>query len=333
MTILPYNVGTHFQDERTHRMKTRPLQELTTERANPVSADLDLKSALDIARIINAEDAKVATAVRRALPQIARAIDLVASQFRKGGRLLYVGTGTSGRIGALDASEIPPTFATDPALVQYIIAGGTRALGAEAEASEDSRDLGRSEMASRKPGTNDVVIGIAASGRTPFTIAAVELARKRGARTIALTCNRNSPLERAAHFAIVTDVGPEVLTGSSRMKAGSAQKMVLNMITTGAMTRLGYVYGNLMVNLRPKNSKLSERGISILQRAAHLDREAARHALRQAGNDVPVALVMLRAAVSRAQAARALEATAGHVRNAITRAQNTKAKSRVNPVK
>ena len=305
-------------------MKSKPLYDLTTERSNATSADLDLKSGVEIARIINAEDAKVAIAVRRAVPQIGRAIDLVAAQLRKGGRLIYVGSGTSGRIGALDAAEIPPTFAASPALVQYIIAGGPRALGAEAEASEDAGELGRAEMAKRKPGQKDIVIGIAASGRTPFTIAAVEYARSRGAQTIALTCNRDSPLERAAHFAIVTDVGPEVLTGSSRMKAGTAQKMVLNMITTGAMTRLGYVYGNLMVNLRLKNKKLSERGVTILQWAADLDRETAREALQRAGNDVPVALVMQKAGVTRPEAAKALRATAGHVRKAISFAQRSK---------
>jgi N-acetylmuramic acid 6-phosphate etherase len=305
-------------------MKAKPLYDLTTERSNAASADLDLKSGVEIARIINAEDAKVAIAVRRAVPQIGRAIDLVAAQFRKGGRLIYVGTGTSGRIGALDAAEIPPTFAASPTLVQYIIAGGPKALGAEAEASEDSGELGRAEMAKRKPSKNDVIIGIAASGRTPFTIAAVEYARSRGAQTIALTCNRDSPLERAAHFAIVTDVGPEVLTGSSRMKAGTAQKMVLNMITTGAMTRLGYVYGNLMVNLRLKNKKLSERGVTILQSATDLDREGAREALQQAGNDVPVALIMQKAGVTRQEAIKALKATAGHVRKAIALAQRSK---------
>jgi N-acetylmuramic acid 6-phosphate etherase len=305
-------------------MKAKPLYDLTTERSNAASADLDLKSGVEIARIINAEDAKVAIAVRRAVPQIGRAIDLVAAQFRKSGRLIYVGTGTSGRIGALDAAEIPPTFAASPTLVQYIIAGGPKALGAEAEASEDSGELGRAEMAKRKPSKNDVIIGIAASGRTPFTIAAVEYARSRGAQTIALTCNRDSPLERAAHFAIVTDVGPEVLTGSSRMKAGTAQKMVLNMITTGAMTRLGYVYGNLMVNLRLKNKKLSERGVTILQSATDLDRESAREALQQAGNDVPVALIMQKAGVTRQEAIKTLKATAGHVRKAIALAQRSK---------
>lgn len=305
-------------------MTPRSLKDLPTERPNPTSRDFDEKSSLEIARIINDEDAKVAPAVQRALPQIARAVDLVAAQMRKGGRLFYVGSGTSGRIGALDASEIPPTFSTSPKLVQYVIAGGERALGSEAEASEDSRELGRSEMKKRRPGKNDVVIGIAASGRTPFTIAAIEYARARGAQTIALTCNRKSPLEHAAHFTIVTEVGPEVLAGSSRMKAGTAQKMVLNMITTGAMTRLGYVYGNLMVNLRLKNSKLIERGINILQQAAGVEREEAHQALEIARHDVPVALVMLKAGVSRSQSAQALQATAGHVRKAIALAQKSK---------
>ena len=302
-------------------MTPRSLKDLTTERPNPTSHDFDEKSSLEIARIINSEDEKVAPAVKRALPQIARAIDLVAAQLRKGGRLFYVGSGTSGRIGALDASEIPPTFSTSPKLVQYIIAGGEKALGSEAEASEDSQELGRSDMKKRQPGKNDVVIGVAASGRTPFTIAAIEYARAHGAQTIAMTCNRKTPLEHAAHFAIVTEVGPEVLAGSSRMKAGTAQKMVLNMITTGAMTRLGYVYGNLMVNLRLKNSKLAERGINILQQAAGVERDAARRALSTAAQDVPLALVMLKAGVSRSEAARALQATTGHVRKAIALAQ------------
>ena len=308
----------------TIRMKSQPasLERLATERPNPASTDLDLKSSIEIARIINAEDRKVAAAVRRAIPQIGRAIDLIAAQLRKGGRLIYVGTGTSGRIGALDASECSPTFGIDPSKVQYIIAGGAKALAVPLEASEDSHAQGRAQMSKRKPGKNDVIVGIAASGRTPFTIAAVEYARSRGAQTIAVTCNRDSYLERAAHFAIVTEVGPEVLAGSSRMKAGSAQKMVLNMLSTGAMTRLGYVYGNLMVNLHLKNEKLAERGVTILEWAAGLEREEARRALRSTGNDVPIALVMLKAGVTRAQATRALKATGGHVRSAIGRAQS-----------
>src|SRR5438552_6857182 len=204
-----------------------------TERANPASARLDTKSALQIARTINAEDAKVAGAVKSALPQIARAIDTIADAFRRGGRLIYVGTGTSGRIAALDATECPPTFGTDPKMVQFIIAGGLPALASAVEADEDSREDGERAIASKNPGPKDVVVGIAASGRTPFTIAAIGYARFRGANTIAITCNKNTPLEKAADFAIVTEVGPEVISGSTRMKAGSAQKMVLNMLSSG----------------------------------------------------------------------------------------------------
>jgi N-acetylmuramic acid 6-phosphate etherase len=295
----------------------RDLRRLRTEQSHPDATDLDRKSALEIARLINAEDATVAAAVSSALPQIARAIDLVAAAIRKGGRLIYVGAGTSGRIAALDAAECPPTFNVSPRTVQFLIAGGPKALASAHEASEDDTQLARCEMAKRKPGRNDVVLGIASSGRTPFTVAAIEYARHHGAKTVALTCNRNSPLERAAHFAIVTEVGPEVLAGSSRMKAGTAHKMVLNMISTGAMTRLGYVYGNLMVNLSLKNEKLTQRAIAILERATEVDHETARHALEASGNRTPVALVMLAAKVSRAQAAAALKKSNGHVRQAI----------------
>ena len=252
-------------------------------------------SSLEIVRLINDEDSTVAPAVRRALPQIARAIDVVATALRAGGRLIYVGAGTSGRLGALDASEIPPTFNTDPRTVQYIMAGGAKALGSSTEASEDDTRLAVAEMKKRKPGKHDVVLGIASSGRTPFTTAAVDYARRRGAHTIALTCNRDSPLERAADFAIVTEVGPEVLAGSSRMKAGTAHKMVLNMISTGAMTRIGYVYGDLMVNVWTKNEKLIQRAIRIVEQATGADHEAASRALKASGNRTPVAVVMLAA--------------------------------------
>ena len=293
------------------------LRNLTTEKSNALSTDLDRKSSLEIARIINEEDARVAPAVQRALPQIAQAIDLIAAALSHGGRLIYVGTGTSGRIGALDASEIPPTFDTSPRMVQFIIAGGTKALATATEASEDSPTLGRKEMAKKKPGKHDVVVGMAASGRTPFTIAALEYARSRGAKTVAVTCNRNSRLGKSAHVEIVADVGPEVVAGSSRMKAGSAEKMILNMLSTGAMTRLGYVYGNLMVNLHLKNSKLRERGVNILEKTTGLDRTNAGKLLSDAGHSVPVALVMSKAGVSRAAAIAALKKSRGHVRNAI----------------
>jgi N-acetylmuramic acid 6-phosphate etherase len=305
----------------TSFMKSPLLSQLGTEQSNPASRNLDQKSALQIARIINTEDAKVAGAVRKALPQIARAIDEIARALSRGGRLIYVGTGTSGRIGALDASECPPTFGTDPEQVQYLIAGGPRALGEAVEASEDDAEIGRQEIAKRKPGRNDVVVGIAASGRTPFTIAAVQEARRRGARTVAVTCNPRSLLERAAHIAIVTQVGAEIVAGSSRMKAGTAQKMVLNMLSTGAMARLGYVYGNLMVRVKLKNQKLVERGITILADATGMDREAARFALEAAGNSVSTAVVMRKAKVSRAQAEFALKQTQGHLRQAISAAK------------
>jgi N-acetylmuramic acid 6-phosphate etherase len=298
------------------------LRILPTEQILSAAADLDRMSSLDIVRLINNEDATIAASVRRALPQIARAIDLVVAGLRHGGRLIYVGAGTSGRIGALDASEIPPTFNTDPRTVQFIMAGGPKALAASTEASEDDTALAVAEIKKRKPGKHDIVLGIATSGRTPFTIAAVEYARRRGARTIALTCNRNSPLQRAAEFAIVTEVGPEVLAGSSRMKAGTAHKMAVNMISTGAMTRLGYVYGNLMVNVWTKNEKLIQRATRILEQATGADHDDAARALRTSGNRTPIAVVMLAAGVTRSRAAAALKKTKGHVRQAIAIAKN-----------
>jgi N-acetylmuramic acid 6-phosphate etherase len=292
------------------------LGKLGTERTNPDATELDARSALEIARIINAEDARVAAAVERALPEIARAIDAIAQALSRGGRLIYVGAGTSGRIAALDASECPPTFNTDPRMVQYVIAGGSRALSHAAEINEDSPKLGRRDLAKKRPTKKDVVVGISASGRTPYTLGALEYARERGATTVAVTGNPGSAMERAAQIAIVVQTGPEVVAGSTRMKAGTAQKLVLNMLSTGAMTRLGYVYGNLMVNVHLKNRKLVERGLTILERAAGLDREAAKQALKAAGNSVPVALVMLKTGLGRAEAQRRLHAARSHVRRA-----------------
>lgn len=300
------------------------LDQLATEQPNPASADLDLKSSLEIAEIINAEDATVPAAVRRALPDIARAIDWIADALSRGGRLIYVGTGTSGRLAALDAAECPPTFNTNPKLVQFVMAGGPRALGAAVEADEDSRALGIQEIRKRKPNRRDVVMGVAASGRTPFTIAAVEYARRRGARTIALVCNPDSLLEQAAELAIVIETGPEVVSGSTRMKAGTAEKMVLNMLSTGAMVRMGLVYGNLMVNLHQKNSKLAARAVTIVSRALRINRNRAREALKSSGGNVPLAIVMHTAGVSRPEAESALKAESGHVRRAVDRAKAAK---------
>jgi len=305
------------------RAASSKLRHLLTEQLSPASRDLDEKSALQIARIINSEDARVPAAVKRVLPQIARAIDLIAACLGRGGRLIYVGTGTSGRIAALDAAECPPTFGTDPRIVDFVIAGGERALARAVEASEDSGRLGEQEIARKKPGKKDIVVGIAASGRTPFTIAAVKYARKRGAATVAVTCNHNSELGRSADLEIVTVVGPEVISGSTRMKAGTAQKMVLNMLSAGAMTRLGYVYGNLMVNIRLKNRKLFERGIRILQIATGRSQAEVESLLRLSGNRVPVALVMLKTGVNRATAERVLLQSHNNMRRAIRQAQRT----------
>ncbi|MBV9573156.1 MAG: N-acetylmuramic acid 6-phosphate etherase [Acidobacteriales bacterium] len=305
----------------------RTLRSLATEQPNPFSAGLEGKSALDIARVINREDQKVAVAVESALPQIARAIDWIAEALSTGGRLIYVGAGTSARIAALDAVECPPTYNTDPRTVQFVVAGGTKALASAVESNEDSRALGVREMRKKRPEKSDVIVGIAASGRTPFTVAAIEWARRAGAKTVAITSNPDTPLERAAQLAIVVETGPEVVGGSTRMKAGTAQKMVLNMLSTGAMVRLGFVYGNLMVNLHHGNTKLIDRSIRILQQSLALPRGQAKQMLRAAHNDVPAAIVMAKARVSREQAQDALKAARGHVRNAIRRAALSKERS------
>jgi len=293
------------------------LRKLGTEQANLATAGLDTRNARQIAEIINAEDAHVAFAVARALSGIARAIDAIAQALSSGGRLIYVGAGTSGRIAALDAAECPPTFNTDPEMVQFIMSGGERALGRAAEASEDWPALGRRDIAKRQPGKLDVVVGVSASGRTPYTVAALRYARSQGATTVAVTNNHGSWLERVADMAVVAEVGPEVVAGSTRMKAGTAQKLILNMLSTGAMARLGYVYGNLMVNVHVKNKKLWERGVTILEEAAGIKRAAADRALKAAGRSVPVALVMLKAGVGKAEARRRLKAARGNVRQAI----------------
>ena len=300
-----------------HDEQATLLQQLTTESQNEASQGLDTKSALEIARIISHEDAKVAGAVKKALPEIAAVIDQVARCLRDGGRLIYVGAGSSGRIAALDASECPPTYSTSPGQVQYIMAGGPKALASAVEVNEDSEELGQRDIARRRPTRKDVVVGVSASGSTPYVVAAVAYARARGAHTAAVTCNQATPLAEAADITVVADVGPEVVSGSTRMKAGTSQKMILNMITTGAMSRLGYVYENLMVNVHMQNSKLVERGIRILMSACGIDRAAAVETIKCAGRSVPVALVMLKAKVDKPEAVRRLAKSDGNVRLAI----------------
>lgn len=293
------------------------IYDLTTETPNDASQGFDTKSALEIARIINQEDQKVAAAVKKTLPEIAEVMDCVARNIRDGGRLIYIGAGSSGRIASLDACECPPYFSTDPHTIQYIMAGGPKALASPVEVNEDSEELGKRDIARRRPSRKDVVIGLSASGRTPYVVAAVAYARERGAHTACITCNKGTPLADASDIAIVVEVGPEVISGSTRMKAATAQKMVANMITTGAMTRLGYVYENLMVNVHMQNSKLVERGIGILVRACEISREQAVEVIKSAGRSVPIALVMLKAGVDKPEAVRRLSHSGGNVRRAI----------------
>ena len=293
------------------------LKELETERRNRATENLDTMSTLELVAAMNREDTVVPRAVKRVLPEIAKAVDAIADCFARGGRLIYVGTGTSGRIGALDAAECSPTFGTSPEMVRFLIAGGESALVKATEASEDSAELGRSDMAAMKPGKRDVVVGIAASGRTPYTIGALEYAVRKGAATIAIACNRGSALGKVAGIRIEVEVGPEVLTGSTRLKAGTAQKMICNMLTTGAMVKMGYVYSNLMVNMHLTNEKLVERGIVILEALVQVSRETALETMERADMCLPLALVMLKANASKSVSVKRLRQAKGNVRKAI----------------
>ena len=250
-----------------------------TEQENPLSKDLSSQSTAEIVALMNDEDAMVAVAVKRVLGDVEKAVDEIVARLAKGGRLFYTGTGTSGRLGVLDASECPPTFGVSPELVQGVIAGGYDACYRAVEASEDDAGAGAADLKARGFGGGDVLVGIAASGRTPYTVGAVKFAREVGAFTVALTCVPGSAITEAAELSIVPVVGPEVLTGSSRLKAGTAQKMVLNMISTATMVRLGYVSGNRMSNLQPKNIKLRERAVRIVMAETGVDEQTATSAL------------------------------------------------------
>jgi N-acetylmuramic acid 6-phosphate etherase len=285
-----------------------------SELRNPASKNLDRLSALQIVRLMNREDRKAAQAVGRALPSIARAVDAIAKAIRGGGRLIYVGAGSSGRIAVLDAAECPPTFGTSPKLVQALIAGGRKAVTGAVEGAEDSpanaaRDLRRIKLTRR-----DVVAGICASGTTPYVLGALRYASQVSAATIAITVNRHTPVARLADILIATDVGPEVLTGSTRLKSGTSQKMVLNMLTTAAMARLGHVYENLMIDVRASNRKVSQRMVRILAEASGKNMSAAEHALRQSGHNLRVALVMLKLRLPAKQAAKKLRDAKGNLR-------------------
>ena len=265
-----------------------------TEQRNAASKNLDRMNALEIVRLMNREDRKVAAAITRTLPAIARAVDAIVEAVRRGGRLIYVGAGSSGRMAVLDAAECPPTFGTSPKLVQALIAGGRRAVTGAVEGAEDSEENGARDLRAARVARRDVVVGIMASGTTPYVLSALRFARSRGATTVAITVNPNTPVARLAKILIATEVGPEVLTGSTRLKAGTAQKMVLNMLTTAAMARLGHVYENLMIDVKASNQKVSHRMVRILAEASGKQLSAAEDALRLARHNMRLALVMLK---------------------------------------
>jgi N-acetylmuramic acid 6-phosphate etherase len=293
------------------------LEHLLTERRNPVSEHIDTLPTVDILRVINDEDRKVADAVAAVLPHIARAVDGIVERFRAGGRLFYIGAGTSGRLGVLDAAECPPTFSVPAEMVQGIIAGGESALSRATEASEDDASSGERDLLARGFGAADTLAGIAASGRTPYVLGAIDAARRLGGLTIGIACSPGSPLAKAAEIAIELIVGPEVVTGSTRMKAGTATKLALNMITTASMIKLGYVYGNLMVNVQPRNEKLRDRARRIVRDAANVADDEAAALLAEAG-DVRTAIVMAKRSVSRDEARQLLSAAGGRIGKALT---------------
>ena len=293
------------------------LEHLLTEQANPASESIDTQPTEQILRIMNAEDGKVAGAVEQEIRAISRAVDATVSALQQGGRLFYIGAGTSGRLGVLDASECPPTFNVDPSLVQGIMAGGEEALSRSTEATEDDPAMGAADLLARGFSQRDVLAGIAASGRTPYVLGAVAEANRMGAVTIGISCTPNSELARSAQIAITPVPGPEILTGSTRLKAGTATKLVLNMLSTATFIRLGYVYGNLMVNVQPKNEKLVDRACRILSKATGASYEDSARMLAEAGGSVRTAIVVARTGLSRADAEKRLSAAGGRISQAI----------------
>lgn len=273
------------------------LEGLTTEARNEATKKIDQVSTLEMVTLINQEDQKVAQAIEKVLPQIATAIDAAAERFKKGGRLIYCGAGTSGRLGALDAIELTPTYSVSPERAFGILAGGEKAMYQAIEGAEDSKELAIEDLTQHQLTARDVVIAIAASGRTPYAVSAIEYGKKVGALTISVTCNNQSPMNQLAEIGIAPIVGPEVITGSTRMKAGSSQKMVLNMFSTGIMVKVGNIYQNLMVNVQPTNEKLIQRATNIIKEAAEIEESQAKEYLEAAQLEVAPAIVMAKAHV------------------------------------
>ncbi|MGB2590330.1 MAG: N-acetylmuramic acid 6-phosphate etherase [Candidatus Acidiferrum sp.] len=298
-------------------MPKNKKDERGTEQRLAASKKLDRMSALEIVRLMNREDRKVALAVGRKLPAIAAAVDAIVAAIRKGGRLFYVGAGTSGRMGVLDAAECPPTFGVSPKLVQAVIAGGKRAITQAVEGAEDLAGNGERDLRRLRLTKRDVVVGIAASGTTPYVVGALKYARRLRAATVALTSNLRVPVGRIAKIVIAPEVGPEVLTGSTRLKAGTSQKMVLNMLSTGVMVRLGHAYENLMIDMLLTNDKLADRALRLLAAGSGKSVSAAEHALRAGGHDMRVGLVMLKLGVDAKEATRRLKMAHGDLRAAL----------------
>jgi N-acetylmuramic acid 6-phosphate etherase len=292
-------------------MPSQRKEHRRTEHRNPASKNLDRMTAREIVHLMNREDRKVAAAVRRELPAVARAVDAIVRGIKNGGRLIYVGAGSSGRMAVLDAAECPPTFGTPTKLVQALIAGGQPAVTGAVEGAEDSRTNAERDLRTKNLMRQDVVVGITASGTTPYVLAALQYARAQGVTTVAITVNPRTPVARLAKILIATQVGPEVLTGSTRLKAGTAQKMVLNMLSTAAMARLGHVYENLMIDVKASNQKVSDRIVRILAEASGKSLSASEHALRQAGHNMRIALVMLKLGLDVQTAKRKLAAAKG----------------------
>src|SRR6202790_3062415 len=294
-----------------------PRPRRITEERNAASKNLDRMSSLEIIRLMNREDRKVAPAVGRTVPVIARAIDEIVARMTVGGRLIYVGAGSSGRMGVLDASECPPTFGVSPDLVRALIAGGKKAVRQSVEGAEDRPKDGARDLRKIRLSNLDSVVGIAASGTTPYVLGAIAFAKRRGALTIGVAANRRSPLAKSAKIAITPEVGPEILAGSTRLKAGTSQKMVLNMLSTAVMVRLGHAYDNLMIAVVLTNKKLSGRALLILSEASGKDVSAAKRALRQSRHNLRLALVMLKRGVDVNQASKHIARAQGNLRLAI----------------
>ena len=303
-------------------IKMLNLNSLSTEKRNPKTENIDQLSTIEMVRLMNEEDKKVAVAIEKILPEIAQGIELIAEKLSQGGRLLYVGAGTSGRLGILDAVECPPTFSTEPEMVEGLIAGGYPAIFKAQEGAEDDESLGAQDLKAKNISSLDVVVGIAASGRTPYVLGALKLAQSLGVKTIALCCSQSPQIEEFADISLVALVGPEIITGSTRLKAGTAQKIILNMLSTGAMIKLGKVYGNLMVDVKASNKKLEERAKRIVMTVTGVDEDEALQSLKLAKGNAKKAIFMIMSGLEPKLAEEKLQLAKGNLRLALENIHN-----------